>query len=947
MLTSPVANAASFTWAHAVATDLPRALRTAFPPSGPSTGTATEPQSEQLALRGTGALTALRFPATGRWRHVQSTDVHWVWGGAADVLMHPGLATRLTLGNPLIALRFTETTDATADTGDKLGVERGAAIELGGVPVETSDLMVVACVPGAPGLDTLSVLRYASDALAGATFGTPTWQDFVGAMAGLAAPLRVLEPGGSPATGRQVSIVGGAGPVTLTAAHRGDALAALGITRAGLGTGLVLDVSAGGPVVASTSGTGHPDGRVPVMPTSSIVTTATVTDWFAAQRSPALTRFTRVNVVKPFVDGVDTYADLFRELDGALDARADGAFYVTGYSLHHDALLVPPTGFRHRTVAEYATEMGANGGKPRFLALQMIQPNPGVVPTMQTALALSAMVLALGGGVATAFQSDSSDQFSFFVHAEALAFALLLAPDLQDLLDGLDLNRDAIEELAAIPGVEAFLDPVDADVGDNPHAVTVGTIAELALALQRRFNVFHQKIQVVGNSDGIHAYCGGIDLNSNRTQTPAHASRSPFHDVHARINGPAALELTTTFIERWNEPGGRDTLALDGAVSLGALPPTLSDVVQVGRTYYGPAAGAGHSLGFAENGERTILDTLLSAIGQARRYIYIEDQYLTPPPEYTAGLIDAARCVSGPLIIAVPAVADQPFGLPHRQELVADLRAAWGDRVRVGVLRKRFSHADTNRESSSGRLWLTEDVTALADTIKLSPAERVPSTPFWLTVGSEVMRAYGAVAGVSDPASVSVRVERGDATRLFGAASGTGAKEHKARSAVLCGRFPDIYVHSKMMLVDDAFAAIGSANLNRRGFFSDGECDIFALREQVADGDNWIRNLRIALWAEHLGLTPEYAAAALRDPAAALPLFDRRFTVGCRFTPFEATPYATMATVAAEFNDRTGKVGGVAVVAQFMASMGAVMLGAEADNIFATFIDPSSEVETT
>ena len=213
-------------------------------------------------------------------------------------------------------------------------------------------------------------------------------------------------------------------------------------------------------------------------------------------------------------------------------------------------------------------------------------------------------------------------------------------------MQSFELNRGAIEALAAITGVEAHLDPVDADVADNPRATTTGTLAEAALTAQRKFSAFHQKIQIVRNDRGIHAYCGGIDLNANRTQTPEHAGRGPFHDVHARINGPAAGELVTTFIQRWDR-AATSTLALSTAGALDGLPTSGSDVVQVARTYYGPDPASTRGLDFAPTGETTIIDTLVEAIGQARRYIYIEDQYLTPPPAYRAALVAAARTSLG------------------------------------------------------------------------------------------------------------------------------------------------------------------------------------------------------------------------------------------------------------------------------------------------------------
>jgi hypothetical protein len=101
----------------------------------------------------------------------------------------------------------------------------------------------------------------------------------------------------------------------------------------------------------------------------------------------------------------------------------------------------------------------------------------------------------------------------------------------------------------------------------------------------------------------------------------------------------------------------------------------------------------------------------------------------------------------------------------------------------------------------------------------------------------------------------------------------------------LCG----IYVHSKTMIVDDAFLSTGSTNINRRGFFYDGEANVFTIPEQLrAAPDNPARALRRALWAEHLGLPDAMGRALLSDPIAAFDLFRRPAFAGNRFRPFSA-----------------------------------------------------------
>ncbi len=60
-----------------------------------------------------------------------------------------------------------------------------------------------------------------------------------------------------------------------------------------------------------------------------------------------------------------------------------------------------------------------------------------------------------------------------------------------------------------------------------------------------------------------------------------------------------------------------------------------------------------------------------------------------------------------------------------------------------------------------------------------------------------------------------------------------------------------IYVHAKVAIVDDLWSTIGSANLNNRGMRDDTEMNVATLNAELA------RDLRLMLWAEHLGLMSE------------------------------------------------------------------------------------------
>ena len=81
------------------------------------------------------------------------------------------------------------------------------------------------------------------------------------------------------------------------------------------------------------------------------------------------------------------------------------------------------------------------------------------------------------------------------------------------------------------------------------------------------------------------------------------------------------------------------------------------------------------------------------------------------------------------------------------------------------------------------------------------------------------------------------------------------------------GRTVDVMVHSKVMIIDDHFLRIGSANLNNRSMGADTECD---LSIEAADDSQRaaISAVRDRLLGEHCGVPAEELAEALaRDPS--------------------------------------------------------------------------------
>jgi phospholipase D1/2 len=96
----------------------------------------------------------------------------------------------------------------------------------------------------------------------------------------------------------------------------------------------------------------------------------------------------------------------------------------------------------------------------------------------------------------------------------------------------------------------------------------------------------------------------------------------------------------------------------------------------------------------------------------------------------------------------------------------------------------------------------------------------------------------------------------------------------------------DIYVHAKVMIVDDRMLRVGSANINNRSMGLDSECDVLVdgARDEVRET---IARLRSELMAEHLGVEPEEVAKCFAEAGSLIETIERLRGSGRTLVPFE------------------------------------------------------------
>jgi len=177
-------------------------------------------------------------------------------------------------------------------------------------------------------------------------------------------------------------------------------------------------------------------------------------------------------------------------------------------------------------------------------------------------------------------------------------------------------------------------------------------------------------------------------------------------------------------------------------------------------------------------------------------------------------------------------------------------------------------------------LWSAEIAQALAEALRRSPELRL------LAVVPRYPDQDGRLTGPPN------RIGQQAALDLVQAAGGERVAVYDLENE----QGTPIYVHAKVCVIDDVWAAVGSDNLNRRSWTHDAElsaavldptADLREPRDPAGLGDGarvFARELRLRLWREHLGrgpgedgdlVDPVEGFAAWRQAAAALDAWHR------------------------------------------------------------------------
>ncbi|KAK1316627.1 Phospholipase D alpha 1 [Acorus calamus] len=422
--------------------------------------------------------------------------------------------------------------------------------------------------------------------------------------------------------------------------------------------------------------------------------------------------------------------------------------------------------------------------------------------------------------------------------------------------------------------VKCFLCPRDADA-----SLTGVQKAEIGLEFTH-----HQKTVTLDAASGVVSFVGGIDVCDGRYDDEHHTlfreldttyaddfqqknfkgadlrhggPREPWHDVHSRLEGPAAWDVLANFEQRWTRqaPHGLRGSLFDVRGRFGALRArgggeswnvqvfrSIDDASVVGfPSDPDEAAEMGLVSGKDVTIDQSIHAGYVEAIRRARRFVYIENQYFFGSCASWKESQDSGCLNLVPIELALKIASKIKKGERFAAYVVTPM---WPEGEPEGDTVQAILHWN--------RLTMEMMYGVIAKAIEESGMRGVARPTDYLNffcLGNREVKRPGEYVPPERP-EPGTDYARAQVNRRF-----------------------LIYVHAKLMIVDDEYVIVGSANLNQRSLEGDRDTEIahgsyqpMHVNGPSGNARGLVHAYRMSLWYEHFMSHHRHSAHVFVDP---------------------------------------------------------------------------------
>lgn len=374
-------------------------------------------------------------------------------------------------------------------------------------------------------------------------------------------------------------------------------------------------------------------------------------------------------------------------------------------------------------------------------------------------------------------------------------------------------------------------------------------------------------------------------VSSNKADTAeldeSRQPRMPWQDIHARLEGPAVSPLLKNFIMRWNASTDDKSSRLKAEPAPAAYKNEGKAHVQVLRS--APAnhckeefdANAGRRL---QGGQKDIYIAMKNLIAKSTRFIYIENQFFVSDFGKIGGPAAALSAAASFIKEGKGGIGDKTLGLV-RWKAEGSVDALPKNTILKCLLARLQKVILDDHSKPKFHVYITLPVHPEGPLTDGSIAVQVYYTMQTLVHGS-----HSLINGIRR--LILARELKDKKDKNFARVLRANNSEYESISLDACAEYvtlmnlrnwkqigkgyvtEQIYVHSKLMIVDDRFALLGSANVNDRSLLGERDSEIAILvmdddtrRADInGQGSNqpvrvFAHELRSKIWAKLFGIS--------------------------------------------------------------------------------------------